>query len=131
MNVVMSHTGAEAEKVRLALFPGLPTVQFIACSMQEQRGRAGPFYHMNDVSVYLGQQRVGEECSSRKISKFEVLRLLLVASETLLSIAAVDRKIGKFLPLKYFHRCHGVMKLKRAKQNIRTTLQNRQPTKYF
>ena len=47
---------------------------------------------------------------------FKVLRLLLVASETLLSIVAVDRKIGKILPLKYFRRCHGVKKLKRAKK---------------
>ena len=39
----------------LASFPSLPTVKFlIACSMLKQRG---PFYHVNDVSVYLGRQR--------------------------------------------------------------------------
>ena len=39
---------------REALFPGLLTVHFlIACSMQKQRGRPGPFYHVNDV--YLGR----------------------------------------------------------------------------
>ena len=45
-----------------SLVPGLPTVQFliaIACSMQKQRGRPGPFYHVNDISVYLGRQRGG------------------------------------------------------------------------
>ena len=42
----------------VALFPGLPTVQFlIACSMQKRRGKAGPFYHVNDISVYIGRQR--------------------------------------------------------------------------
>ena len=38
--------------ITIASFPGLPTVQFlIAC-----RGRPGIFYHVNDVSVYLGRQ---------------------------------------------------------------------------
>ena len=47
----------EKRKKRLASFPGLPTVQFlITCSMQKGGGRAGPFYHVNDVSVYLGRQ---------------------------------------------------------------------------
>ena len=42
-------------------FQGLPIVQFlITCSMQKQRGRAGPFYHVNDVSVDLGRRRWGE-----------------------------------------------------------------------
>ena len=43
----------------IASFPGLPTVKFlIACSMQKNRGgRPGPFYHINDVSVYLGRQK--------------------------------------------------------------------------
>ena len=45
----------------LVLASLIPTIQFlIACSMQKQRGRPGPFYHMNDVSVYLGRQRGGE-----------------------------------------------------------------------
>ena len=73
MNVVVSHTGAEAEKVRLALFPGLPTAQFIACSMQEQRGN--PIVHFwlhhtahyaeKIVSAHLwasgSEERVGQE----------------------------------------------------------------------
>ena len=29
----------------------------IAYSMQRRRGRPGPFYHMNYVSVYLGRNR--------------------------------------------------------------------------
>ena len=29
----------------------------VACSMQNGGGRPGPFYHVNDVSVYLGRQR--------------------------------------------------------------------------
>ena len=41
--------------VHVALFPGLPTVQFVVC--KNGGGRPGPFYHMNDVSVYLGGQR--------------------------------------------------------------------------
>ena len=42
----------------IALFPGLPTVHFlIACSMQ--KNGPGPFYHVNDVRVYLGRQRRG------------------------------------------------------------------------
>ena len=45
---------------KLASFPGLPTVKFlITCSMQNQRGEAGPFYYVNDVSVDLGRQRGG------------------------------------------------------------------------
>ena len=45
----------------LPLFPGLPTVQFlIACSMEKRRGRPGPFYHVNDPSVYLGNPRGGQ-----------------------------------------------------------------------
>ena len=45
----------------LASFPGLPTVQFlIAWSMQKREGEGlVSFYHMNDVSVYLGRQRGG------------------------------------------------------------------------
>ena len=43
----------------VALFPGLPTIQFlIACIIQKLRGRPGPIYQVNDVSVYLGRQRV-------------------------------------------------------------------------
>ena len=46
--------------VNLASFPGLPTVQFLtACCMQNKGGRPDPFYHVNDVSVYLGRQRGG------------------------------------------------------------------------
>ena len=42
----------------VALFPGLPTVQFsIACSMKNGGEKPGIFYHMKDVSVYLGGQR--------------------------------------------------------------------------
>ena len=53
--------------VSLASFPGLPTVQFlIACSMQKWRGKPGPFYHVNDVSVYL--RREGEESSIERTS---------------------------------------------------------------
>ena len=45
--------------VNLASFPGLPTVQvLIACGMQNW-GMPGPFYHVNDVSVYLSRQRRG------------------------------------------------------------------------
>ena len=36
----------------VALFPGLPTVQFLV-----GEGRPGPFYHVNDVSVYQGTER--------------------------------------------------------------------------
>ena len=46
----------------LASFPGLPTVQFlIVCSMQNKGGRPGSISHANDVSVYQGRQRGGEE----------------------------------------------------------------------
>ena len=44
---------------------------------------------MTSVSTEGG----GRSAPPGKFSNFEVLRLLLVASETLLSIAAVDRKI--------------------------------------
>ena len=45
---------------KVASFPGLPTVQFlISCSMQKLTGKTWPFYHMNDVSIYLGRQRRG------------------------------------------------------------------------
>ena len=38
----------------LALFPGLPTIQFLtACS---GGGRPGPFYHVNDVLVDRGEE---------------------------------------------------------------------------
>ena len=44
----------------LALFPGLPTIQsLVVC--KRGGGRPGPFYHVNDVSVYLGRQRGGRE----------------------------------------------------------------------
>ena len=34
----------------IALFPGLPTVQFLmACSMRNGGGRPGPFFHVNDM----------------------------------------------------------------------------------
>ena len=41
------------------LLPALPTIQvLIAYSMQKQGGgRPGSFYHVNDISVYLGRQR--------------------------------------------------------------------------
>ena len=58
--------------INLASFPGLPIIQFlIACSMQKWRkkgdGRPGPFYHVNDVSVYLGRQK-GEGSPIKRIS---------------------------------------------------------------
>ena len=38
----------------LALFPGLPTIQFlIACSIQKLRGKVSIIYGVNDVNVYL------------------------------------------------------------------------------
>ena len=45
----------------LALFPGLPTVQFlITCSVQERMGRPGIFYHVNNVSVSRQRGRGGK-----------------------------------------------------------------------
>ena len=42
----------------LASFPGLPTVQFLLLSVcKNEGGRPGPFYHVNDVSVYLVGRR--------------------------------------------------------------------------
>ena len=42
----------------LASFLGLPTVQFlITWVCKNGGGRPGPFYHMNDINVYLGRQR--------------------------------------------------------------------------
>ena len=42
----------------LASFPGLPTVQFLSLSVcKNEGGRPGPFYHWNDVSVYLVGRR--------------------------------------------------------------------------
>ena len=38
----------------VALFPGLPIVQLLI-----GEGRPGPFYHVNDISVYQGRQRGG------------------------------------------------------------------------
>ena len=56
--------------ISLASFPGLPTVQFlITCSMQKGRGRPGPFYPMNDVSVYQGRQR-GEGSPIKRMRLF-------------------------------------------------------------
>ena len=44
----------------LALFPGLPNVQFwLLAVCKNGWGRPGPFYHMNDISIYLGRQRGG------------------------------------------------------------------------
>ena len=41
-------------------FPGLPTVQFWSLAVcKNGGGRPGPFYDMNDVSVYLSRQRGG------------------------------------------------------------------------
>ena len=58
----------------LALFPGLPTVQFsIACSMQKRRGI---FYYVNDVSVYLGGHDRGQGYPIERMS----LRPYLVVS---------------------------------------------------
>ena len=55
------HTGVTLRKLyeaKLASFPGLSTIQFlITCSMQKQR--PGPFYHVNDISVYVDRQRRG------------------------------------------------------------------------
>ena len=41
----------------VALFPGLPTVQFLICNNGGRR--PGILYHVNEVSVYLGRQRGG------------------------------------------------------------------------
>ena len=43
----------------IASLPGLSTVQFWAV-YKDRGGRPGPFYHVNDVSVYQGKQRGGE-----------------------------------------------------------------------
>ena len=56
----------------LASFPGLPTVQFlITCSMQNGGGRPGIFYHVNDVSVFLGRLRGGGVAHAFFISNLE------------------------------------------------------------
>ena len=39
-------------------FPGLPTIRSLTVC-KNGRGRSGPFYHVNDVSVYLGRHRGG------------------------------------------------------------------------
>ena len=44
----------------VVLFLGLPIVQLLI-----GEGRPGPFYHVNDVSVYLARQR-GEGVPNRK-----------------------------------------------------------------
>ena len=46
---------------RLASFPGLPTIQFFDRLQYAKTGggRPGPFYYVNNVSVYLGRQRGG------------------------------------------------------------------------
>ena len=42
----------------VALFPGLPTVQFgLLAVCKNGGGRLGIIYHVNDISVYLGRQR--------------------------------------------------------------------------
>ena len=44
----------------LALFTGLPTIQFFdRLQYANGGGRLDPFYHVNDVTVYLGRQRGG------------------------------------------------------------------------
>ena len=48
----------------LALFLGLPTIQFlIACSIQKQRGKVSIIYGVNDVNVYRGR----EEPSNKRV----------------------------------------------------------------
>ena len=46
-------------------FPIIPILRCGACTHNMNRERPGPFYHMNDVSVYIGRQR-GEESSIKK-----------------------------------------------------------------
>ena len=53
----------------VALFPALPTVQFLA-ECKNGGGRPGPFYHMNDVSVYLGRRGGGG--SRSKVLEFQM-----------------------------------------------------------
>ena len=61
----------------IASFSGLPTVQFlIACSMQKQRRRPDPFYHVNDVSVYLGIDRGREGPPIKRMHSAHVLLVL-------------------------------------------------------
>ena len=80
MNIVMSHTGQRQRRFGLALFPGLPLSSLLLAVCKDRGERAGPFYHVNDVSVYL--EGWGRSAPQGKFSNFEVLRLLLVASET-------------------------------------------------
>ena len=63
---------------------------------------------MTSVSTEGG----GSSAPSGKFSNFEVLRLLLVASETLLSIGAIDQKI---FAIKIFSSVHRVKKIKHVK----------------
>ena len=61
---------AELSKLDTLSIPGLSTIQFLVLAVCKNRGgRPGPFYHMNDISVYLvgggpQSQRILCTCSS-------------------------------------------------------------------
>ena len=66
----------------------------IAFSMQKQRvgGRPGPFYHVNDVSVYLGRQR-----GQGSLIKTTSLRSYLVVSTPSAGVLNVRKVKNKLL----------------------------------
>ena len=59
----------------ISLIQGLPTVQFFDhLQYANGGGRPGPFYHVNDISVYLGRQRGGGALKQKSVFHLHILR---------------------------------------------------------
>ena len=108
--------------VHVALFPGLPTVQFVVC--KNGGGRPDPFYiyHMNDVSVYLGtcrQRGEGSPIEERAWSSGELINpftpvaldyITIVQQSDIVKMTLVHVYVQKFTKTWHWQICcHGFM----------------------